>query len=148
MISADRLSVIRGRGVTDDRYALGIGAYSSTEPAKDRHLTLITQDAIQIAEAWQQAAGLSSFSAAMTRRNVLLDGISASELNAWVDRQFWIGEVLCEGVEWCTPCHRPSELSGIPGFADAFADRGGLRARVLGGGTIEIGVSCGPESVR
>lgn len=141
MIAASRLSVEQGRGVAKDRYALGTGAYSAMEPIKDRHLTLITQDAIDTANAWQQASGREPFDAALTRRNVVIESMSAQSLNDLVGKRFLIGSVLCEGLEFATPCERPSTLSGIDGFPEAFDGRGGLRARVLSSGPIDVGMS-------
>ena len=144
MIAAQALTLEQGRGVSGDRYALGEGAYSRVEPVKDRHLTLITQEGIDTANAWQQASGLAPFSAALTRRNVVLEAMSAQALNDLVGQHFLIGPVLCEGLELATPCERPSSLSGIPGFPEAFDARGGLRVRVLSSGTIEIGMGLVP----
>jgi MOSC domain-containing protein YiiM len=146
MHRADRLALEQGRGVTGDRYALGIGAYSEVEPDKDRHLTLITAEAIETASAWQQAAGRASFDAAQTRRNVVVDTMSAGALNDLIGRRFRIGAVLCEGVELATPCDRPSTLSGIAGFQEAFDGRGGIRARVLESGTVRVGDAIRVES--
>jgi len=139
MVAASRVEVIAGQGIRGDRYALGVGAYSATEPAKPRHLTLITQDAIDTALAWQLAAGLAPFSVEQTRRNVLLQGITASELNQLVGVRFQIGSLLFEGLELATPCERPSQLTGIEGFPDAFHDRGGLRVRALSSGSLQVG---------
>jgi len=139
MVAASSVEVIAGQGISGDRYALGVGAYSMTEPAKPRHLTLITQDAIETALAWQLAAGLAPFSVEQTRRNVLLQGITASELNQLVGVRFQIGSLVFEGFELATPCERPSQLTGIEGFPDAFHDRGGLRVQALSSGSLEIG---------
>ncbi len=139
MIAASSVEVIAGQGIVGDRYALGVGAYSATEPAKPRHLTLIAQDAVDTALAWQLAAGLTPFTVEQTRRNVLLRGITASELNQLIGVRFRIGGLLFEGFELATPCQRPSMLSGIEGFADAFFDRGGLRVRSLESGALYCG---------
>jgi MOSC domain-containing protein YiiM len=76
---------------------------------------------------------------AQTRRNVLLRGISAQALNDLVGQHFWVGSIQCRGVELCTPCPRPSQLSQQDGFQEAFEGRGGLRAEVLLGGELAIG---------
>ncbi len=141
MQMADRLRVIAGIGLEGDRYATGLGAYSAIEPSKLRHLSLITEEGIETANDWQQAAGLPSFSMAQTRRNVLLRGISAQALNDLVGQCFWVGSIQCRGVELCTPCPRPSQLSQQDGFQEAFEGRGGLRAEVLLGGQLALGVT-------
>jgi len=139
MQSHDTVAVREGAGVLGDRYASGRGHYSATQPPKARHLTLITQDGIDVAAEWQEACGLPAFSMPQTRRNVLLDGLSAPALNALVGRTFRLGEVVLRGLELCTPCPRPSELSGQEGFVDAFDGRGGLRAEVLSSGHLRLG---------
>lgn len=139
MQEASQLRLLAGQGLEGDRYATGQGAYSGTQPPKIRHLSLITEEGIATANEWQQAAGLPVFSMAQTRRNVLLRGLSAHSLNALVGQRFWVGEVECFGIELCTPCPRPSELSGQPGFQEAFEGRGGLRAQVLGSGWLRLG---------
>ncbi len=139
MQEAPQLRLLAGQGLEGDRYATGQGAYSGTQPPKIRHLSLITEEGIATANEWQQAAGLPVFSMAQTRRNVLLRGLSAQSLNALVGQRFWVGEVECFGIELCTPCPRPSELSGQPGFQEAFDGRGGLRAQVVGSGWLRLG---------
>ena len=139
MRQASSLEVHAERGVAGDRYALGTGSYSDESPPKIRHLTIITQDGIDAAAAWQQAAGLPVFDALLTRRNVLVSGMSASALNELVGRNFRLGDLLCEAVELATPCDRPSALASIDGFQSAFDGRGGLRVRVLEGGVIRTG---------
>jgi hypothetical protein len=139
MRAAASLEVQAGRGIVGDRYALGVGAYSNTLPPKIRHLTFITQDGIDTAAAWQQAAGLPVFDVLQTRRNVLLSGMSARALNDLVGQRFRVGSLLCEGIELATPCDRPSALASIDGFQEAFDGRGGIRVRVLQGGLIRRG---------
>ncbi len=132
------LEVQAERGIVGDRYALGVGAYSDSVPAKIRHLTVITQDAIDTAALWQQAAGLPVFDVVLTRRNVLVSGMSAAALNALVGRKFRLGAIVCEAVELATPCDRPSALAAIDGFQSAFDGRGGIRVRVLQGGVVRM----------
>jgi hypothetical protein len=139
MRQAVSLEVRAESGIVGDRYALGKGAYSDTLPPKARHITFITQDGIDTAAAWQEAAGLPVFNAMLTRRNVLLSGMTAQALNDLVGRRFRVGSILCEGLELATPCGRPSALASIDGFEEAFDGRGGLRARVIEGGVLRTG---------
>lgn len=139
MRQAVSLEVRAGSGIVGDRYALGVGAYSDTLPPKARHITFITRDGIDTAAAWQEAAGLPVFNAVLTRRNVLVSGMTARALNDLVGRRFRVGVLLCEGLELATPCDRPSALASIDGFHEAFDGRAGLRARVIEGGIIRTG---------
>lgn len=139
MQCVEQLEIRAGHGVVGDRYALGIGAYSRQVPVKVRHITFITQDGIDVAGEWQEASGLVAFTAQQTRRNVLLGGMSANELNRLVGCRFNVGGLTFIGLELATPCHRPSELSRLEGFTDAFEGRGGLRAEACTDGTLHLG---------
>lgn len=125
-------------GIEGDRYAAGRGKFSNSKPPRniDRHITLIASEVIQ---AVNQERSINIMFAD-TRRNILTIGI---DLNLLVDKQFYIGEVLVEGVELCEPCGRPGQLSPNMEvkkyFNNAFKNRGGLRVRVLGTGDIHQG---------
>ena len=126
-------------GIEGDRYALKIGAFSSTKPTKIRHISLITQAGISTANDWLEADNEPTFADFETRRNIVLAEITTDELNALVGKIFRLGEILLRGTELCTPCQRPAQLLGRPSFMDAFDGRGGLRAEILNSGTLVIG---------
>jgi MOSC domain-containing protein YiiM len=131
-------ATIVAAGIEGDRYAAGKGAFSKSPPPRniDRHITLIETEAIQAVNTERNIA----ITFADTRRNILTIGIPLNDL---VGKQFYIGEVLVEGVELCDPCGRPGTLAGRDEvrqhFKEAFENRGGLRVRVLGTGTISTG---------
>lgn len=52
MQSANSAKLIAGIGIEGDRYAMGTGAYSATEPAKVRHISLISLSGIETANEW------------------------------------------------------------------------------------------------
>lgn len=139
MQSIDQVKVNVGSGIAGDRYAEGIGAYSKVEPAKVRHISIIALSGIETANDWLKAGDEPTFDASETRRNVLLAGITASELNSLVGKQFRLGNLQLVGTELCTPCERPAQLMGKPSFMEAFEGRGGIRAEVLNTETIAIG---------
>ena len=126
-------------GIEGDRYALGKGAYSAVEPIKVRHISLITLSGIETANDWLKAGDEPTFDAAETRRNILLEGITAADLNSLVGLQFQLGSIRLRGTELCTPCERPAQLLNKPSFMDAFEGRGGIRAEVLNSGTLHVG---------
>jgi MOSC domain-containing protein YiiM len=126
-------------GIEGDRYALGTGAYSSAIPSKIRHISIISLAGIDIANQWLKAGNEPLFSAAETRRNILLTGIAPDALNALVGQQFQLGHLLMLGTELCTPCERPAQLLDRSNFRDAFEGRGGIRAQVLNSGTLAVG---------
>ncbi len=121
-----------GLGLEGDRYQRGLGYYSNRPfPAGGRHLTLIE---IEILEALKQEVGIS-FEAHECRRNIVTRGIS---LNNLVGKQFTLGSILCEGVALCEPCTYLEELTG-KAVLEPLVHRGGLRARLVTGGTINPG---------
>ena len=126
-------------GIEGDRYAVGKGAYSAAEPIKVRHISLIALSGIETANDWLQAGDEPTFDAAETRRNIVLEGITSTELNGLVGQQFQLGSIRLRGTELCTPCERPAQLLNKPSFMDAFEGRGGIRAEVLNSGMLHIG---------
>ncbi len=126
-------------GISGDRYALGTGAYSRTQPTKVRNVSLITLAGIDIANDWLKTQNIQTFDEAQTRRNIVLIGISAKELNNLVGQQFQLGDVLMLGTELCDPCERPAKLLGKSHFMEAFEGRGGIRAKVIKSGSIAVG---------
>jgi hypothetical protein len=139
MHAIEQAQVNAGLGIAGDRYALGTGAYSDTEPSKVRHISIISLAGIEIANEWLKAGNEPLFDAADTRRNILLANITPDALNALVGQQFQIGDILMVGTELCTPCERPAKLLGRPSFMDAFEGRGGIRAKVLNSGALTVG---------
>jgi MOSC domain-containing protein YiiM len=132
MQSQERINAIAGIGLEGDRYARGTGAYSKSKREVIRHVSLVSQEAIDAANT----ANGTTFTAAETRRNILTEGIDLNEL---VGQEFSVGGVRMKGVGLCDPCARPSALSGKPGFEPAFRQRGGLRAEILTDGDIILG---------
>ena len=134
----DHVKVNAGLGIEGDRYALGTGAYSLIEPSKVRHLSLIALSGITIANDWLRAGNEPTFEASETRRNIILEGITAPELNLLVGQKFQLGNILLMGTELCSPCERPAQLLNRPSFMDAFEGRGGIRAEILSSGVLAI----------
>lgn len=129
MVYVAEASLREYAGIAGDRYGEGCGSFS---PRKGRWVSLIEAEAI---EAALQETGVD-YTESETRRNIVTEGV---ELNGLVGVKFFIGRVALTGVELCTPCDRPDKLSKNDGFKAGFAGRGGLRAEVLGGGTVAIG---------
>jgi hypothetical protein len=131
--------LIPGEGIEGDRYAIGMGAFSQNLPPKIRHLSLITQTGIAIANERLEAVEKLGFSASETRRNIVLSNITPAQLNQLVGKIFFLGGIALKGTELCIPCQRPAKLANKSNFMDAFEDRGGLRAEILDAGVISIG---------
>lgn len=117
-----------------DRYAEGRGAFSRSKREVIRQISLISSEAIELAN--QNLSEDFHYSEQETRRNIVTEGI---DLNRLVGDVFYIGHAALIGVELCDPCKRPDKLSGKHGFEEAFANLGGLRAQIKVGGIIQPG---------
>lgn len=107
------------------------GGLNSLMPGK-RQVTLIQAEHLSVIAA---LAGLEVVTPEQLRRNLVVSGLP---LLALKDRRFKIGDVLLEGTGECHPCSRMEEAFG-PGGYNAVRGHGGITARVLEGGLIEVG---------
>lgn len=122
MEAREAVQVETGQGILGDRY-YGI------DP--DAAVTLVELQAVQDTAA---GAGVAYLPGA-TRRNFT---IANHPLNELIGQRFSLGEVLLEGTRLAHPCHWMDQTIG-PGAQGLLKDRGGIRARVLQGGTVRIG---------
>ena len=139
MVSKDKVKLVKGIGIEGDRYALGVGAFSNSDPKKNRDITLIAKIGIDTSNRLLTYDGLAEFDMSETRRNVVIDQIQPNELNALVGKVFYLGKIKLKGEELCDPCERPSKLANKKGFKNAYDNNGGIRAQVLDSGEITIG---------
>ena len=132
MRSRSEVEAIAGVGLAEDRYAAGIGFYSPrpTQPGA-REVTLFEAEVL---DALRDEHGIE-LSPAEHRRNLTVRGVQLNEL---IGQRFQIGSVVLEGVMDCPPCEHMQQLVGKP-VLKPLLERGGLRARVLEGGTIRVG---------
>ena len=123
---------IASEGLVGDRYRDGIGFYSTTptDPGA-RELTLIAEEALAAVLA---ESGIS-LSPDEHRRNITTGGIALEPL---LGQRFRIGEVICEGVRLCPPCTHLEDITG-KAVMKPLVHRGGIRARIVGGGWIRVG---------
>lgn len=121
---------IAGRGLEGDRYWAGRGQFSPKPGA--RQVTLIEAEAI---EAVERETGMTLLPGE-TRRNIVTRGVA---LNHLVGVEFRVGTVPMRGVKLCEPCTYLEDTTGRTGIRAAFVHRGGLRAELLGDGTIRKG---------
>jgi MOSC domain-containing protein YiiM len=66
------------------------------------------------------------------RRNVIVSGV---DLNALIGTEFVVQGLRFFGVSECSPCHWMDEAFH-PGTEESLEGRGGLRAKILTGGTL------------
>ncbi len=141
MVARTETQAIPGGGFEGDRYCnpSGLRALRNvvTGAGKLRGATFIAAEHIGLANSWLQGNGHPTFTAAETRRNILLSGFT--DFSSLIGEEFWCGQAKFRGVELADPCTRPSRLAGNKfGFAEAFDGRGGLRAEILIGGSIKL----------
>jgi MOSC domain-containing protein YiiM len=84
---------------------------------------------------WLRSEHGIDFSPTEHRRNLTTRGV---DLPGLLGHRFRIGDVLLEGVKDCPPCDRLEGLVSKP-VLKPLVNRGGLRARILQGGTIRVG---------
>ena len=124
IVLVEEAKAVTGRGLEGDRYFDGRGTFSN-EYARGHDLTLVEAEVLD-------ELGLSSEEA---RRNIVTRGI---DLNALVGERFMVGPVECLGQRLCEPCAHLERLAE-PGILRSLVHRGGLRADVVGDGTIRVG---------
>jgi MOSC domain-containing protein YiiM len=115
-------------GLRGDRYADAANRRSA-----DYQLTLIE---LEFIHAFSEASGLQ-LAPQDPRRNLVTVGI---RLNDLFGGRFQIGDVNLEGMELCEPCATFTNRT-YPEVARFFVHKGGLRCRILRGGTIRVGDS-------
>lgn len=69
------------------------------------------------------------------RRNVMIEGVN---LNTLIGKKFSIGELEFTGSCECSPCFWMDEAC-VEGTEQFLKGRGGLRARITGGGGLSVG---------
>jgi MOSC domain-containing protein YiiM len=125
---------LAGRGLAGDRYAATAGTFSSESPtARGYDLTLIEAEVL---DELVLPDG-SRLNYADARRNIVTRGV---DLNRLVGRRFLIGEVECLGQRLCEPCAHLERLT-LPGTLKALIHRGGLRADIVSGGDVAVGMT-------
>ena len=121
-------------GLVGDRYAKRIGFYSPrpTDPGA-REVTLFEAEVLDMLRTEH---GIDLIPAEH-RRNLTVRGVKLDEL---LGQRFSVGEVVLEGVKDCPPCEHLQQLVAKP-VLRPLVDCGGLRARIIAGGTLRVGDS-------
>ena len=139
MLEKHQARMLANAGLEGDRYAAGLGAYSQTLPRKVRDISIITRDAIDAANQELKTLGVEPFRDCETRRNIVVEDLSYQDLNGLVGKEFYLGRCKLFATELCVPCERPAKISGKKDFLRVFEARGGIRARILVAGEIQLG---------
>jgi len=133
MVRRQEVAVERGLGIEGDRYALGRGAWSKVREGTVRDISLIAAEGINTAN---NNFG-TTFTFDDTRRNLLTSGADLTQLQE--GQVIFLGEVITQVGEACTPCERPAKLTKKSNFEEAFTNRGGLRVAALNNATLRRG---------
>ena len=120
-------TAIAGVGLADDRLGQRGEAELST-----RQVTLIQQEHLDVIA---QLARVESIDPIGLRRNLVISGIN---LLALKNAKLQVGQAVLQIVGPCQPCSRMEETIGPGGYA-AMRGHGGMTARVLEGGPINVG---------
>jgi MOSC domain-containing protein YiiM len=119
---------VAGRGLEGDRY---FQPEEESERDATEEVTLFESEGIEMGRS---ESGIDIRPEDM-RRNIMTQGV---HLRGLIAKTFWIGEVQLEGLEDNPPCRH---LQGLAGKAllKPMIERGGIRARILQGGSVATG---------
>lgn len=136
MYEISEAKLVAGKGIVGDRW-FGVSEFrlKSGENKSfdhDRHVSLIEKESInKIVDL-----GFDILPKDL-RRNFLTVGIS---LEGALGKKFKIGNsVILEGTRLCYSCQHIEDYTGKKGIAKVLKNMGGLRARVIQGGTVKKG---------
>lgn len=127
-----RVRAVPGRGLEGD-YFFSLPANQDKRQASGNEITLIEIEALEaVSRDYKVSLGLGE-----SRRNIVTRHVP---LNHLIGKQFRVGEVTLLGIRLCEPC---SHLAGLTEkkVLPSLVHRGGLRAKILGGGIIQTGDS-------
>jgi len=119
----DSVECVVGAGLVGDRY------FSYEENYKGQITFFSWEVYLQICEQFKA----SDVSPSVFRRNVIVEGI---DLNQLIGCKFELQDLIFEGAEECRPCYW-MDRAFAPGVEHAMKGRGGLRARIMKGGTLQ-----------
>lgn len=130
MKQVESVKAVAGKGLEGDRYF-----QDDDVPPQERdptvEVTLIETEGIEAARAESGIDILPQDS----RRNIHTHGVRLDEL---LGKRFLVGEVQLEGLEHNPPCAHLQRLADKK-LLKPLVERGGIRARIVAGGTIKQG---------
>lgn len=128
MVVLREAEAVADRGIRGDRAAAG-------RVSGKRQVTVFQYEHLAVVAALM---GKAEVNPEVLRRNLVVSGINVVALKGL---QFAIGEeVVLEGTGPCDPCSKMDEALGDGGF-QAMRGHGGITARVVRGGRIEVGAA-------
>jgi MOSC domain-containing protein YiiM len=130
MKSVTTAQAVVGQGLEGDRYYSKLGTYSN-QAGSGRDVTLIEIEAIEGLKRDYEI----QLDPGQARRNIVTRNVA---LNHLVEQEFRIGDVVLRGTRLCEPCAHMEKLT-VKGAMRGLIHRGGLRAAIVKGGTIQVG---------
>jgi MOSC domain-containing protein YiiM len=132
-VSIARVEAIAGWGLAGDHRAAG-------RAGSNRQVTLVQAEHL---DAVARLLDRGAIDPGLLRRNLVISGINVLALK---DQVFAIGDVVIEGTGSCDPCSRMEANLGAGGY-NAMRGHGGITARIVSGGMLEVGASvrCPPQ---
>ncbi|NBX26037.1 MAG: molybdenum cofactor biosysynthesis protein [Planctomycetes bacterium] len=127
VVAVERVECVAGRGLRGDRYFDHKPDYKGQVTFVARETLEDLWGAFEVPQARRDLAA--------TRRNVLTSGIDLSSL---IGQEFVLGGVRFRGSEECKPCAW-MDAAIAPGAERRMRGRGGLRARILSDGMLQVG---------
>ena len=118
------IECVAGQGIVGDRF-MGY---------KEDYKGQITLFSWEVFNELRAHFGNTGLNPAVLRRNVLVEGV---ELNSLIGKRFTLQGLELEGVEECRPCYWMDQALA-PGAETWMKGRGGLRCRLLTGGTLLV----------
>lgn len=126
IIAHSEIELVEGKGIPGDRF------YNWKNDYKGQ----VTFIDLAVIELIRNQAENPSLDASAFRRNVVVENL---DLNSLIGKTFRFGDTLLLGTEECRPCYWMDEACGKPGTEGLMKGRGGLRCKILKGGTISVG---------
>lgn len=117
------VNVSEKKGLLGDHYSGQSG---------NRHVTLIQAEHLPVVAAM---TGRDTLDPGLVRRNIVVSGLN---LLALKDHSIQLGDVTLMITGQCHPCSKMETILG-PGGYNAMRGHGGMTAKVLRGGTIQVG---------
>ena len=131
-LRSGRREPVRAVDTTTAEVDLGLTGDRFDQAGGKRQVTLIQAEHLPVVAA---LAGLDAVDPADLRRNLVVAGLNVLALK---HQRFRIGTATFEGSGACPPCSRMDEALGPGGF-QAMRGHGGITARVITAGTIQVG---------
>lgn len=126
MVAVEQAMIDVDESLVGDRY--------KAKGTRTRQVTLIEAESLTAIAAYM---GLERVTPDQMRRNIVTSGVNLLALKG---RRFRIGGAVLEMTGECHPCSRMEETLG-PGGYNAVRGHGGITARVVEGGAVELGAA-------